>query len=152
MARIYSGKKGKHGSKKPPIKATPKWFKMKKEEVEDLVIKLAKEKYSSPVIGIILRDQYAIPNTKFVTGKSVAQIMKENKLYPNLPEDMLNLLKKAVILRQHLEKEKADHLSQKGLQNLESKIRRLGKYYSRKGMMPKNWKYDPEQAKLVVQK
>jgi small subunit ribosomal protein S15 len=152
MARIYSGKKGKHGSKKPPVRASPKWFKMKKEEVEGLIIKLAKERYSSAVIGTILRDQYAIPNVKIATGKSVAQIMKESKLYPDLPEDMLNLLKKAVVLRQHLQRQRADHLSEKGLQNLESKIRRLGKYYSRNGVMPKDWKYDPEKAKLIVQK
>jgi small subunit ribosomal protein S15 len=105
MARVYSGKKGKHGSKKPPVKAAPKWFKMKKEEVEELVIKLAKEKYSSAVIGTVLRDQYAIPNVKIITGKSVVSIMKENKLYPDLPEDMLNLLKKAVVLRQHLQRQ-----------------------------------------------
>lgn len=152
MARVYSGKKGKHGSKKPPVKAAPKWFKMKKEEVEELVIKLAKEKHSSAVIGTILRDQYAIPNVKIITGKSVASIMKENKLYPDLPEDMLNLLKKAVVLRQHLQRRKADHHALKGLQNLESKIRRLGKYYSRTGVMTKDWKYNPEQAKLIVQK
>jgi len=152
MARVYSGKKGKHGSKKPPVKTSPKWFKMKKEEVEELVIKLAKERHSSAFIGTILRDQYAVPNAKFATGKSIAQIMKENKLYPDLPEDMLNLLKKAVLLRQHLQRQRADHHSKKGLQNLESKIRRLGKYYSRNGIMPKDWKYDPEKAKLIVQK
>jgi len=152
MARIYSGKKGKHGSKKPPVKAAPKWFKMKKEEVEELVITLAKQKYPSATIGTILRDQYAIPNVKSVTSKSIAKIMKESKLYPDFPEDMMNLLRKAVVLRQHLERRKADHHSQKGLQNLESKIRRLGKYYSRTGAMPKDWKYDPEKAKLIVQK
>jgi len=152
MARVYSGKKGKHGSKKPPIRAAPKWFKMKKEEVEDLVVKLAKEKYSSAVIGTILRDQYAVPNIKIIVGKSIAQIMREQKLYPDLPEDMLNLLRKAVLLRQHLMRQKSDHHSAKGLQNLESKIRRLGKYYSRKGVMSKDWKYDPEKAKLIVQK
>lgn len=152
MARVYSGKKGKHGSKKPPLKAAPKWFKMKKEEVEELIVKLAKERYSSPVIGTILRDQYAVPSVKLATGRSVVQIMKENKLYPEMPEDMLNLLKKAVILREHLTRQKSDHHSLKGLQNLESKIRRLGKYYSRTGIIPKGWKYDPEKAKLIVQR
>lgn len=152
MARVYSGKKGKHGSKKPPLKDSPKWFKMKKDEVEELVVRLAKERYSSAVIGTILRDQYAVPSVKLATGKSVALIMKQSKLYPDLPEDMLNLLKKAVLLREHLLRQKADHHSLKGLQNLESKIRRLGKYYSRTGVMPKDWKYDPEKAKLIVQK
>lgn len=152
MARIYSGKKGKHRSKKPPIKTVPRWAKHKKKEIEDLVLKLAKERYSSTVIGTILRDQYGVPSTKAITGKTIAQIMKEGKVYPDLPEDLMSLLKKAVNLRKHLEKNKADKHSKKGLENLESKIRRLGKYYSRKGILPKDWEYSFEKAKLIVQK
>jgi small subunit ribosomal protein S15 len=152
MARIYSRKKGKHGSKKPPIKIVPRWVKYKRKDVENLVIKLIKEKHSSAMIGTILRDQYGIPDVKLIVGKTITQIMKENKLYPEIPEDMLNLLKKAVNLRDHLEKNKADKSSRKGLENLESKIRRLGKYYVRKGLLPKDWKYTPKEAKLIVQR
>jgi small subunit ribosomal protein S15 len=78
--------------------------------------------------------------------------MREHDAYPSMPEDMLSLLKKAVNLRTHMEKWRQDYHSKKGLQNLESMIRRLGKYYSRTGMLPKNWKYDPNEAKLLVQK
>jgi len=152
MARIYSRKKGRHGSKHPPIKTVPRWVKYKKKEVEDLVLKLANQRHSSALIGIILRDRYGIPDVKAITGKTIAQILKENKVYPNIPEDLLSLFKKAVFLRDHLERNKADRLSRKGLENLESKIRRLGKYYSRKGILPKGWSYDPSEAKLLVQK
>lgn len=152
MARIYSGKKGKHGSKRPPIKVAPKWTKIKKEEVGKIVEQLAKERKSSALIGLILRDQYGIPDARALTGKSVSQMMREKNLYPEMPEDMLNLLSKAVHLRSHLERYKADKHSRKGLENLESKIRRLGKYYSRKGLLPKNWQYSPEEAKLIIQK
>jgi len=152
MARIYSGKKGKAGSKKPPIKRIPRWIKYKKKDIEDLIIRLAKERYTSAKIGIILRDQYGIPDVKAITGKTITQILKENKLYPEMPEDILSLLRKAVNLREHLEKNKADKHSKKGLENLESKIRRLGKYYSRKGLLPRDWQYDPSKAKLIVQK
>ena len=152
MARIYSGKKGEHGSKKPPVKIVPKWVKLKKTDVEELILKLAKERYNSAVIGTILRDQHGIPDVKVFTGKTVTKIMKENNVYPSMPEDMLSLLKKAVNLRSHMEKQKQDFHSKKGLLNLESKIRRLGKYYSRTGMLPKSWKYSPEEAKLLVQK
>src|SRR3989338_552843 len=131
MARIYSGKKGEHGSKKPPVSIVPKWVKMKKSDVEGLIVKLAKERYTSAVIGTILRDQYGIPDVKVFLGKTVAKVMKENNLYPSMPEDMLSLLKKAVLLRTHMEKHRQDYHSKKGLTNLESKIRRLGKYYSR---------------------
>ncbi len=61
-------------------------------------------------------------------------------------------IKKAKALRDHLEKNRQDKLSNKGLENLESKIRRLGKYYSRKGYIAKGWKYNAEQAKLIIQK
>jgi len=129
----------------------PRWVRFKKADVEDLIINLAKEKHSSAVIGTILRDQYGIPDSKLVTGKSITKIMKENKLYPHMPEDMLNMLKQAVELRAHLERHKGDANSIKALSHLESKIRRIGKYYSREGIIEKSWKYDPEKAKLLVQ-
>ena len=78
--------------------------------------------------------------------------MKKNELYPEMPEDLLNLLKKAVNLHNYLEKSKADKHSKKGLGNLESKIRRLAKYYIRKKVLPKGWKYSYEKSKLIVQK
>lgn len=152
MARMYSRKKGKSGSKKPPIKILQKWVKYKKEEIEDLVIKLAKEKHSSTVIGTILRDQYGIPDVKTITGKSIVHIMQENKLYPEIPEDLMSLFRKVVFLRKHIEKNKADKSSVKGLERLESKIRRLIKFYSKEGKIPQDFRYDPEKIKLLVQK
>lgn len=152
MARVYSGKKGKHGSKKPPVKITPRWVKYKKSEIEDIIVKLAKERHTTSVVGTILRDQYGIPDVKTITGKTISKIIREKKLYPELPEDMLSLLKKAVILREHLTRSRGDTHSRKGLANLESKIRRLGKYYVRVGLLPKDWKYSAEKAKLIVQK
>ncbi len=96
MARMYSRKKGKHGSKKPPIKSPPRWVQYKKQEVVKLVIGLAKEGKSSAIIGTILRDQHGIPDVKLITGKTIAKIMKDNDLYPKMPDDLLNLLKKSV--------------------------------------------------------
>ena len=152
MARMYSRKRGKHGSKKPPVKKPPRWLAYKKEDVERLVVELAKKKYSSAMIGLILRDQYGIPDVKLITGKKISQIMKEHGLYPEIPEDLLNLLRKAVKLREHLEKHKKDKHSRRGLENLESKIRRLVKYYIRRKVLPKDWTYSPERAKLLVQR
>jgi len=104
------------------------------------------------MIGLILRDQYGIPDVKLITGKKISQIMKEHGLYPEIPEDLLNLLRKAVKLREHLEKHKKDKHSRRGLENLESKIRRLVKYYIRRKVLPKDWTYSPERAKLLVQR
>ncbi len=152
MARIYSRKKGKHGSKKPVVRKPKEWTELKKKEIEELIIELAKDRKTSAIIGLLLRDKYGVPDVKSATGKTVSQIMKENKVYPDLPEDMMSLLRKAVLLHEHLEKHKPDKHSKKGLGDLESKIRRLGKYYVRKGDLPKKWKYSYEQAKLIVQK
>lgn len=152
MARMYSGHRGKSASHKPPIKIVPKWVTSKKSEVEKLIVELAKQKYTSAQIGLILRDQYGIPDVKTITKKSISQIIKEHNFYPEIPEDLLRLLRKAVLLRGHLTKYKRDLHSKRGLENLESKIRRLGKYYSRTGKLPSDWRYSPEEAKLIVQK
>ncbi len=151
MARMHSRKRGRAGSKRPSTKTVPKWIRYKKNEVEELVLKLAKEGNSSSKIGLILRDQYGIPSVKIITNKTVTQLMKENKLSPKLPEDIFNLLKQAVNLRTHLEKNKKDYTSKRGLELLESKIRRLAKYYSKNKILPLDWKYDPEKAKLLIQ-
>jgi small subunit ribosomal protein S15 len=152
VARLHARKRGKAGSKRPSRKTAPKWIRYKKDEVEKLVIKLAKEGNSTSMIGLILRDQFGIPLVKKITGKTISEIMKENNLYPKLPEDLFNLLKQAVNLRNHLEKNKSDYTSKRGLELLESKIRRLGKYYVREKVLPEDWVYSPEKAKLLVQK
>ncbi len=146
---MYSRKRGKSGSHKP-MQKTAKWVDYKPNEVEDLVIKYAKQGMHSAKIGSILRDHYGIPSVKVVTKKTIAQILKENDLYSKLPEDLFNLLKRVVELRVHLENNKRDYQSYRGLELTESKVRRLAKYYIRKGVLPKGWKYDPEQAKLLI--
>jgi len=152
MARIHARKKGKAGSKRPSTRTIPRWVRYKKNEVERLVVKLVKEGNSTSRIGLILRDQFGIPSVKLITGKTISEIMKENETYPKFPEDLFNLLKQAVNLRDHLQKNKRDYTSKRGLELLESKIRRLGKYYVRKGVLPEDWQYSPEKAKLLIQK
>lgn len=154
MARIYSRKKGKSGSKKP-IHKTASWLKdrYKPQEVEEIIVKLAKKGHSSAEIGLILRDQYGIPSIRVKEiniKEKIAKIMKKHNLYPPLPEDMYNLMRKAVILHAHLEKNKKDYTSKRGLEITESKIRRLTKYYKSRGVLPADFKYDIEKAKLLV--
>ena len=152
MARIHARRKGKAGSKRPSTKTIPRWVRYKKNEIEKLVIKLAKEGNSTSKIGSILRDQFGIPSVKLVTGKTISEIMKENEMYPKFPEDLFNLLKQAVSLRDHLQKNKRDYTSKRGLELLESKIRRLGKYYVQIGILPEDWQYSQEKTKLLIQK
>ncbi len=150
MARIHARKRGKSGSTKPPRTAPPTWVEYTAEEVEGLVIKLRKEGYGAALIGTVLRDQYGIPSVRLITGKRITKILEENSLAPDIPEDLMSLIRKAVKLRKHLEIHPRDKHSRRGLQLTESKIRRLVKYYRRTGKLPVKWRYDPEQAKLLV--
>ncbi len=147
---MYSRKHGKSGSKRPLRDKAPEWVRYNKKEVEQLVLKLAKDSRSSSEIGIALRDQYGVPDVREITGKKIVQILRENKITSDYPEDMMNLMRKAVKIKEHLAKHKHDPFAIRGLELTESKIRRLGKYYIRKGILPEYWFYDPEKLKLIV--
>ncbi|MFQ6009972.1 MAG: 30S ribosomal protein S15 [Candidatus Aenigmatarchaeota archaeon] len=150
MARIYARRRGKSTSKRPLVPA--QWVTYSGDEVEKLVVKLAKDGLQSAQIGLVLRDQYGIPSVRAATGKPVMKILEENEITPKIPEDLFNLLKKVVKLRSHLEKNKRDAHSKRGLELLESKIRRLIKYYIKTKRLPAGWRYDPERAKLIVER
>jgi small subunit ribosomal protein S15 len=150
MARMHSRKKGKSGSKKPAVKIVPEWVDISPQDAEALVIKMHKEGMQAALIGQRLRDQYGIPSVELLTGKSIRKILEAQGLTPAYPDDMLNLIKKAVNMRKHLKTHKGDGLNTTKLIHAESKIKRLAKYYRKVGALPKNWKYEPEQAALLV--
>jgi small subunit ribosomal protein S15 len=141
--------KGKSHSIRPVSKRSPGWCKYQPEEVEALVIKLAKEGNTASRIGTILRDQYAIPLAKPITGKTVTKIMKEAQLAPAIPEDLASLVKKAESLGLHLEKNNKDLNNKRSMQIIEAKIYQLSRYYKREGVLPENWKYEPKIASMT---
>jgi small subunit ribosomal protein S15 len=53
-------------------------------------------------------------------------------------------------MKKHLKAHKGDVHNKTKLIHVESKIKRLVKYYREVGMLPKKWKYEPEQAALLV--
>lgn len=137
-------RKGKAHSTRPVSKRQPIWCKYAPEEVEPLVVKLAKEENNPSAIGLLLRDQYGIPLVKSMTGKTIGKILREGGALPDLPEDLSNLIGKVNRLRRHLEKNKGDLYEKRSLALAESKVRRLVKYYGREGVLPKDWKYRAE--------
>lgn len=151
MARMHARRKGKSGSTRPIWRKTPDWVPYSSDEIENLVIEKAKEGMGSAQIGLILRDAYAIPSVKKITAKSITIIMNENDLGSKMPEDFLNLVRSAWNLRKHLDSgNKKDKHSRRGLQLIESKIRRLVKYYRKKGRLEPNFKYEPSKATLYL--
>ena len=150
MARLHSRKKGKSGSVRPPRLEKPVWIERSAEEVENLVVKLARKGFSKSMIGIMLRDSYGIPLVKVVTGKKISQILDEHEIQVPLPEDLSNLVKKALNIRKHMEENHKDLEGKKGLQRTESKIYRLIKYYKKAKDLPQTFKYDPEKIRTLV--
>ncbi|HOP09598.1 MAG TPA: 30S ribosomal protein S15 [Candidatus Methanofastidiosa archaeon] len=150
MARMHSKKKGKSGSTHPLRNSSPQWEDMSAEEIENLIVDYAKKGHSSSEIGIILRDNHGIADVHLSTGKKILKVLKEKDLAPQMPEDLMNLITKAVLLRKHMEEHPKDKHSFRGLKLTESKIRRLGKYYKRTGTLEPKWIYNPEKARLLV--
>jgi len=149
LARLYASKRGKSGSTRPISKKTPSWCKYQPEEVESLVVKLAKQGNNPSTIGRTLRDQHGIPLTKPITGKRITEILNDSGLKLEIPEDLDIMLKKASKLRKHLEKNRQDFYNKRALNLIESKIHRLEYYYKRKEKLPKDWKYVPSVASVI---
>jgi len=128
----------------------PDWIEYSTEEIEELILKLTKEGNSTSKIGVILRDQYGIPDVKAVTGMKITQILENHDQGLEYPEDLMNLIRKAVNVRDHLEENPKDLHTRRGLQLMESRIRRLVKYYVQEGVLPQGWRYEPKKAALLV--
>ncbi|KGO75784.1 Ribosomal protein S13/S15, N-terminal [Penicillium italicum] len=71
-------------------------------------------------------------------------------LAPELPEDLYFLIKKAVAVRKHLERNRKDKDSKFRLILIESRIHRLSRYYKTVGVLPPTWRYESATASTLV--
>ncbi len=150
MARMHTRRKGQSGSKRPYRTQPPNWSNTNKEEIEKAIQQLANQGKSSSEIGMILRDRYGVPDIYLVTGKKLVTILKEKNIAPKVPEDIHNLIINALELKKHLNRNPKDAHNKRSLNNMESKIRRLAKYYHREGVLPADWKYSLERAEMLI--
>ena len=151
MARMYTHRRGKSGSSKPHSGELPEWSNTDKGEVEQLVMKLHGEGHSTAMIGTMLRDQHGVPNPRAVLGKRISQVIQENGKEGTYPEDLMNLMRKAVGLIDHMQTNRKDLHNSRALALIESKIRRLANYYRSKGRLEQDWKYKRDQVRLMVE-
>ena len=149
---MHSRRKGKSKSVKPDRTEVPEWVPYNKQEVEELILKLAKEGNNPSTIGRLLRDQYGVPDVRPIMGMKLTQVLQKNEMGLKLPEDLQSIINKSVALSGHVQKHKKDNHNKRALLLMESKIRRLTKYYVRSGKLPADWRYNPEQARLLVSK
>lgn len=76
--------------------------------------------------------------------------LRENAEVPEIPEDLANLMRKAIGMRKHLASNKKDLHNRRWLNLTENKIRRLAKYYRSTGRLPSTWQYKPETAEMLI--
>jgi small subunit ribosomal protein S15 len=150
MARMHARRRGTSGSVRPYRKETPEWSNTDVQEIEKIIVDLRKNGMSSAEIGLTLRDKYGVPDVKLATGKRVSEILKEKGLESEIPEDLRNLMIKALGMRKHLSENKKDLHNKRQLQLTESKVRRLVRYYTGTGRLPKGWVYKPDTAEILL--
>merc|ERR1712063_171510 len=124
MGRMHAPGKGISQSL-PYRRSVPTWLKLSSDDVTEQIFKLAKKGLTPSQIGVILRDSHGVAQVRFVTGNKVLRILKKKGLAPQLPEDLYFLIKKAVAIRKHLERNRKDKDAKFRLILVESRIHRL---------------------------
>uniref|UniRef100_A0A8C6W9B1 Small ribosomal subunit protein uS15 n=1 Tax=Nannospalax galili TaxID=1026970 RepID=A0A8C6W9B1_NANGA len=104
MGRMHAPGKGLSQSALPYRRSVPTWLKLTSDDVKEQIYKLAKKGLTPSQIGVILRDSHGVAQVRFVTGNKILRILKSKGLAPDLPEDLYHLIKKAVAVRKHLER------------------------------------------------
>lgn len=111
-------------------------------DLTSLIVKMYNEDgLTASQIGIILRDEYGIPLVKPILGKTITDVLRENGVKQDMPEDLDRLVKKALGLQRHLRTHNSDRRNVRSLELIESKIHRLSRYYKKRDKIDKNWKY-----------
>ena len=151
MSRIHGKSRGSSRSRAPAREEAPEWQPIEKAEIKDVIVKLARDGRTAAYIGLVLRDQHGVPNVRLATGQTMTEILTEANVAPQIPEDLQNLMKRAVHLQGHLAQHRRDLHNARGLTLIEARIRRLADYYRKVGKLPADWHYTPETAQLVVE-
>jgi len=154
MARMHTRRRGSSDSDKPVADDPPEWSDVDEDAVEERVVELAEQGYSPSEIGAKLRDEGVqgtpVPDVSLATGKKVTEILEDNDADPEIPEDLRNLMERAVRLRDHMNDNPGDAQNKRALQNTESKIRRLVDYY-RGDKLEEDFTYNYEVAVSLLE-
>jgi small subunit ribosomal protein S15 len=123
---------------------------MSKDELGKTIVKLHESGLPASKIGLTLRDQYGVPSSKLVLGENLSRYLRANATLSEVPEDLGNLMRKALHIRRHVKANSKDVHNKRALQLTESKIRRLVRYYQGTGKLAAGWEYKPETAEIIV--
>jgi small subunit ribosomal protein S15 len=151
VSRIHSGRKGRSGSHRPYPVLRPEWVTVSAEELATQAVQLAKGGRSAAQVGLALRDGLGVPSTRAVTGKRLSAVLAAGGVTAEVPDDLQALLKRVVHLQHHLEAHPNDLSNRRGLTLMESRIRRLARYYRQRRRIPESWRYSAAGAALQVE-
>jgi small subunit ribosomal protein S15 len=130
---MHTRRRGSSGSDRPAADDPPEWSDVDADAIEERVVELAEAGHSPSEIGLKLRDEGVdgtpVPDVTLATGRKVTEILEANDAEPDLPEDLRNLMERAVRLKEHMDENPTDYQNKRALQNTQSKIRRLVDYY-----------------------
>jgi small subunit ribosomal protein S15 len=151
---MHTRRRGSSGSDRPVADEPPEWSDVDTEDIEARVVELAEQGHDPSQIGMKLRDEGVkgtpVPNVKLATGKKVTAILEEHDAKPDLPEDLRNLMERAIRLRRHMEENNNDAQNKRALQNTEAKIRRMVSYY-RDGELDEEFTYSFDVAVKLLE-
>merc|ERR1711972_975121 len=148
--RMHAPGKGLSQLALPYRRTWATWLKLTSDDVKEQIFKLAKKGLTPSQIGVILRDSLGVAQVRYVTGNKILRILKAKGLAPKLPEDLHCLIKKAVAVRKHLERNRKDRDSKFRLILIEARIHRLARYYKTKRTLPPTWRYQSATASALV--
>ncbi|MEM0128889.1 MAG: 30S ribosomal protein S15 [Thermoplasmata archaeon] len=151
MSRIHSRRKGRAGSHRPYPAANPSWVAATREEVVEQATQLAKSGLTAAQVGQRLRDTYGIPSARAITGERLSRTLRSHGVPAEIPDDLQALLKRVVHLQRHLAAHPKDLANRRGLTLIESRIRRLARYYRQAKVLPETWRYSAAAAALQVE-
>ncbi len=103
----------------------PVWLKYTKDEVKEIILKLADKGLTAEKIGLVLRDQYGIPKTKIYNFK-ISQVLKEKNKFEE--PSKLNLDKKTKKIIEHYKKNKQDKKAEHALIITKTKLKKIKDY------------------------
>lgn len=147
---MHAPGKGMSSSALPYVRKAANWQRQTKPEVIDTICKLARKGCRPSAIGVQLRDQHGIAQSKYVTGNKILRILKAKGMAPEIPEDLYFLIKKAVTMRKHLSANNKDKHGKFRLILVESRIHRLARYYKTQGVLKSDFKYEGSKAAVYV--
>lgn len=152
MARMHTGHHGKSKSRKPDVEigTRPEGLTLSNDEIIKLIKEYAKQGKNQTQIGQILKEKHNVPYIRQIFKKRLNVILKENGFKQELPQDLLDLLKRAITLRRHIEKNHNDVHNKTALARVEAKVWRLSNYYKNEKILPSDWKYDPVKVALII--